>query len=27
VKLRKETIAIYQTASHILKTKKYEKWN
>ncbi|WP_353147869.1 sulfatase-like hydrolase/transferase [Flavobacterium sp.] len=25
VKLRKETIAIYQTASHILKTKKYEK--
>ncbi|WP_396153723.1 LTA synthase family protein [Flavobacterium sp.] len=24
-KLRKETIAIYQTASHILKTKKYEK--
>ena len=25
VKLKKETIAIYQTASHILKTKKYEK--
>lgn len=25
VKLRKETIAFYQTASHILKTKKYEK--
>jgi len=25
VKLSKETIAIYQTASHILKTKKYEK--
>jgi phosphoglycerol transferase MdoB-like AlkP superfamily enzyme len=25
VKLKKETITIYQTASHILKTKKYEK--
>ncbi|WP_353168617.1 sulfatase-like hydrolase/transferase [Flavobacterium sp.] len=25
LKLKKETIAIYQTASHILKTKKYEK--
>jgi phosphoglycerol transferase MdoB-like AlkP superfamily enzyme len=24
-KLKKETIAIYQTASHILKTKKFEK--
>lgn len=24
-KLKKETIAIYQTASHILKTKKYQK--
>ena len=25
LKLKKETIAFYQTASHILKTKKYEK--
>jgi len=25
VKLKKETIAVYQTASYILKNKKYQK--
>ena len=27
LKLKKETIAVYQTASYILKNKKYQKYN